>query len=66
MSTVYLKRNAAIEFVRESLLISPSTFDRMRRDPGFPEPRLLRPTSRTPVWIKSELAQYLETMPKAA
>lgn len=62
----YLKRKDAIEFVRKALPISPSTFDRMRQDPDFPTPRLLRPASRTPVWIKAELEKYLETMPKAA
>ena len=66
MSVEYLKRKAAIAFVRQALDISPSTFDRMRGDPGFPKECKLRPKSRTPVWIKSELERYLETMPKAA
>lgn len=64
--TELLKRKDAIAFIQKVVPISPSTFDRMRHDPGFPEPRQLRPTSRTPVWVKAELAKYLETMPKAA
>lgn len=64
--TELLKRKDAIAFIQKVVPISPSTFDRMRRDPDFPEARKLRPTSRTPVWVKSELVRYLETMPKAA
>lgn len=66
MTDRLLRRKAAIEKINKVIPMSPSTFDRMRRDPDFPVPVQIRPTTRTVAWRERELDEYLTSMPRAA